>query len=173
MSPNDTASTDGTADDGSTEPSDSDIFDSDDLGFSERAEKVVGGLDRRLIDLLAWLLETETRARIYIYLRQYSGSTSDEIATGTGLYPSTVREAIVELHDEGVVRRQKRASEGAGNNPYEYEAIPSSELVRKLSDRVQTELNTVLNLDGHLDSTAGEPSGDAVKITIGESGSEE
>lgn len=134
--------------------------------LSDVAEVAIEGFDKRLIDLLAWLLETETRARIYIYLRQQPGSTSEEIATGTGLYPSTVREAIVELHEEAIVAREKRASEGAGNNPFEYEAIAPSELVRKLSVQVQAELNAVLCLDEYLDGRSIDSVGDAVTIHI-------
>lgn len=106
--------------------------------------------DERLIDLLAWLLDTETRARIYVYLRAAPFSTSEEVATGTGLYPSTVREALAALHAEGTVDRRKRQNAGAGNNPYEYEAIAPSELVARVVDDVQAELNTVFNLDRYL-----------------------
>ncbi len=134
--------------------------------LSEGVEVVLEGFDKRLIDLLAWLLDTETRARIYVYLRQSPGSTADEIATGTGLYPSTVREAIVTLHDEGVVERTKRASAGAGNNPYEYEAVSPSELVGMLSGQVQDELNAVLCLDDYLSDGTTESSSEAVTITI-------
>lgn len=135
--------------------------------LSETVELALDGLDKRLIDLVAWLLETETRARIYVYLRQHPESTAEEIATGTGLYPSTVREAIVELHDDEVVNRQKRASEGAGNNPYAYDAIPPSDLVRKLSGQVQAELNAVLCLDEYLAGRSPEDS-EAVTIEIDE-----
>lgn len=159
MSPNDSASDD-------SDSSNADREGTNSTGLGASAEQVLDGFDRRLIDLLSWLLETETRARIYIYLRQYPDSTSEEIATGTGLYPSTVREALVELHEEEAVTRQKRASEGAGNNPFEYEAIAPSDLVRKLSGQVQDELNAILNLDDYLDSCSSEPSGDSVTITI-------
>ena len=133
--------------------------------LSDGVEEAIEGFDKRFIDLLAWLLDTETRARIYIFLRQHPGSTSEEIATGTGLYPSTVREAIVPLHEEGIVSRTKRASEGAGNNPYEYEAISPSELVRTLSEQVQDELNAVIARDEYL--AGREPSdGDGETVTI-------
>ena len=133
--------------------------------LEEGADMAIEEFDKRVVDLLAWLLDTETRARMYIYLRQHPGSTSEEIADGTGLYPSTVREAIVAMHDEEIVTRTKRASEGAGNNPYEYEAIAPSELVKQVATRVQDELNTVFCLDDYL---AGDGNGDveAVKITI-------
>jgi predicted transcriptional regulator len=113
-------------------------------------DRAVAGFDQRVVDILSWLLDTETRARIFVYLRQHPWSTSEEVADGTGLYPSTVREALAELADDDVVERQKRQAEGAGNNPYEYTAIPPSDLVSGAVGRVQNELNTVFNLDAEL-----------------------
>ncbi|MFB6299668.1 MAG: helix-turn-helix domain-containing protein [Halobacteriales archaeon] len=139
-----------------------DIDDDDGPSPRERleaeADRAVQQFDEGIVDLLSWLLDTETRARIYIYLRQSPGRTSEEIAEGTGLYPSTVREALSELHEEGVVERQKRENEGAGNNPYEYTAIAPSDLIGDIVGQVQSELNTVFNLDRHLDrdQTTGE-----------------
>ncbi|QSG12603.1 putative transcriptional regulator [Halapricum desulfuricans] len=133
--------------------------------LEEEADRAVGEFDDRLVDLLAWVLDTETRARIYVNLRQYPHSTSDEIAEETGLYPSTVREALAELHEEGKVTRRKRESDGAGNNPYEYSAMAPSDLVSEIVDDVQEQLNTVFNLDSHLEereSDADEP----VTITV-------
>jgi len=135
--------------------------------LSEETDKAVEEFDQRLVDLLSWMLDTETRARIYVHLRQSAHSTSDEIAEGTGLYPSTVREALAELHDEDIVERRKRQSEGAGNNPYEYAAIAPSELVGSVAERVQTELNTVFNLDRHIGSGGTEePDLDDEPVTI-------
>lgn len=108
-------------------------------------------LDQRIVDLLSWILDTETRAKIYVYLLANPGSTSEEVAKGTGLYPSTVREALAELHEEARVTREKRASEGAGNNPYEYTAMQPSDLVGEVVDQVQQELNTIFRLDRVLD----------------------
>lgn len=123
-----------------------------------------GRVDARLVDLLSWVLDTETRARIYLYLRQNPASTSDEVAEGTGLYPSTVREALAELAEEGTVTRGKREAGGAGNNPYEYEAITPSELVSGIVGELQEELNTVFNLD---DALADREAGDGpVRITV-------
>ncbi|QSG08283.1 helix-turn-helix domain-containing protein [Halapricum desulfuricans] len=133
--------------------------------LEEEADRAVGEFDDRLVDLLAWVLDTETRARIYVNLRQYPHSTSDEIAEETGLYPSTVREALAELHEEGKVTRRKRESDGAGNNPYEYSAMAPSDLVSEIVDDVQEQLNTVFNLDSHLEEReldADEP----VTITV-------
>jgi len=128
------------------------------------ADRAVSEFDEGIVDLLAWLLDTETRARIYVHLRQHPHSTSDEIADGTGLYPSTVREALADLHEEEAVKRGKRDSDGAGNNPYEYEAIAPSSLVRGVVGELQEGLNTVFTLE------KPEPTADAddgpVTITI-------
>jgi predicted transcriptional regulator len=123
--------------------------------LEEEADRAVDQFDQGVVDLLSWVLDTDTRARIYVYLRQHPHSTSEEIAEGTGLYPSTVRESLAELHDEEKVDRRKRESEGAGNNPYEYTAIAPSELVSGIVGQVQDELNTVFNLDDHLERGDG------------------
>jgi predicted transcriptional regulator len=134
--------------------------------LGEGADRAVEELDRRVIDLLSWLLDTETRAKIYIFLHQNPASTSEEVATGTGLYPSTVREALAELHDEEIVEREKREESGAGNNPYEYTAIAPSELVGGIVGQVQEELNAVFNLDSSLGRDEEASSADAEPVTI-------
>jgi predicted transcriptional regulator len=134
--------------------------------IEEGADRAVEEFDRGIVDLLAWVLDTETRARIYVYLRQEPGSTSEEIAEGTGLYPSTVREALAELNEEGTVDREKRESEGAGNNPYEYTAIAPSELVSGMLNQVQDELNTVFNLDQYLDGEGEGERSEPISITV-------
>ncbi|MEZ3164389.1 winged helix-turn-helix domain-containing protein [Halorubrum sp. RMP-47] len=139
--------------------------------LGEGADRAVKGFDDNVVDLLAWLLDTETRARIYVYLRDNPHSTSDEVADGTGLYPSTVREALAELHDEGTVERDKRKAEGAGNNPYEYEAIAPSDLVRGVVGDVQAELNAVFNLDRRLGGES--PDGDSEPVQISVDGQSE
>jgi len=131
------------------------------------ADRAVTEFDEGVVDLLAWVLDTETRARIYVYLRQHPNSTSDEVAEGTGLYPSTVREALAQLHDEETVDRHKRESAGAGNNPYEYEAIAPSALVRGVVGQVQEQLNAVFNLDRRLGDEDGDrPDAEPVRITV-------
>jgi len=141
--------------------------------LGEEADRAVDQFDQGIVDLLSWVLDTETRARIYVYLRQHPYSTSEEIAEGTGLYPSTVRESLAELHEEEKVQRRKRESEGAGNNPYEYTAIAPSDLVSGIVGQVQDELNTVFNLDDHLEpedrSETTETSDEPVSIRVEES----
>ncbi len=133
--------------------------------LGREADRAIGQFDESLVDLLSWVLDTETRARIYVHLRQHPHSTSEEVAEGTGLYPSTVREALAELHEEGKVTRSKRESDGAGNNPYEYGAIAPSDLVGEVVEDVQDQLNTVCNLDGYLNGGTEEDD-EPVTITV-------
>lgn len=138
--------------------------------LGEGAGRAVDQFDEGLIDLLAWMLETETRARIYVSLRSTADQTSDEIAERTGLYPSTVREALASMHDDGIVTREKRQNSGAGNNPYEYSAIPPSELVGDVVEDIQDQLNKVFNLDRYIDRQGSTEEGDSddepVTITV-------
>lgn len=128
----------------------------------------VEAIDDGLVELLAWLLDTETRARIYIFLRMSPARTSGEVADGTGLYPSTVRECLAAMHDDGVVSREKRASQGAGNNPYEYVAIPPGELVDGLLTEIQRQLNAVCNLDDRLTDGVQATGGSRVRLEMAE-----
>ena len=114
------------------------------------ADRAVGQFDEGVVELLSWVLDTETRARLYITLRQQPDSTSEEVADEAGLYPSTVREALAALHEDGLVDRRKRESDGAGNNPYEYAALAPSDLVSEVVEDVQDRLNAVVNLDQYL-----------------------
>lgn len=156
-------STDETPDDGTSEVGETEDGVREKL--EQEAERAAEQFDEGIVDLLAWVLDTETRARIYVYLRQNPGSTSEEVAEGTGLYPSTVREALAALHDEEKLERRKRESSGAGNNPYEYTAMAPSDLVGTIADDLQDELNTVFNLDSHLGIGSRE-SVDPVDITV-------
>jgi len=113
-------------------------------------QKGVDSVDNNLIELLSSFLDTETRAKVYLYLRKRGEATSDEIAEDTGLYPSTVRECLSDLYQEGVVERRKKQTQGAGNNPYVYQAVQPSELARRFSERVEERLNQLFNLDSYL-----------------------
>jgi predicted transcriptional regulator len=135
-------------------------------------DAAVAEFDEHAVDVLSWILDTETRARIYVYLRNDPWSTSEEVADGTGLYPSTVREALAELSEEGKLDRRKRASEGAGNNPYEYVAIAPSDLVGEVVSQVQEELNALCNLDD-LGEGRDEPVSIEVRAAGDHSGEEE
>lgn len=170
--------TDSTNEDNEGDPAGTDEVEPADVRAElDRQRRGSGGtkeFDEGVVDLLSWALDTDTRARIYIQLRRQPHSTSEEIAEGTGLYPSTVREALADLHEEAVVERRKRTNQSAGNNPYEYAAITPSELVGTVIDQVQEELNALFNLDRLLGERTREPSQetdtDPVTITVEEAG---
>ncbi|MFP4174314.1 MAG: helix-turn-helix domain-containing protein [Halobacteriales archaeon] len=113
-------------------------------------QKSVDSVDSSLVDLLSSFLDTETRAKVYLYLRKRGEATSEEIAEDTGLYPSTVRECLSDMYQEGIVERRKKQTQGAGNNPYVYQAVQPSELARRFSERVEERLNRLFNLDDYL-----------------------
>ncbi len=124
------------------------------LKLEERKERFKHGLDnidKPFVDLLVFFLNTETKAKIYLYLRKFGKATSQEIAKGTILYPSSVREALVDLHDMGVVRREKAETEKVGKKPYIYEAIPPVELMKKTVGNIEQKLNKLVDLDRYLD----------------------
>ncbi|UPM43119.1 winged helix-turn-helix domain-containing protein [Halocatena salina] len=112
-----------------------------------RRSAAIGEVDESLVELLTWILGTDTRARIYLYLRQQPGATSEEIATGTGLYPSTVRESLAVLHEEDTVDRYERELNDEEERRYVYESIPPTELVLDILEPIQERLNTVFVLD--------------------------
>ena len=134
--------------------------------IEREAERAIDGFDAGIVDMLGWLLETETRSRIYISLRRDPWSTSEEVAEGTGIYPSTVREALAELHEDGTVTRRKREHPSTGNNPFEYQAIPPSDLVSGMVSQLQDQLNTVVNLDTHLRDDAPDTSTEPITISV-------
>jgi predicted transcriptional regulator len=171
MSTDDTSEA-GDRDDGGVDP-DGDGSGTDVRARIEReADRAIEQFDDGVVDVLGWLLDTETRARMYVYLRQHPGSTSDEVADGTGLYPSTVREALADMHEESKVRREKRESDGAGNNPFEYSAIAPSDLVGGAVDDVQDQLNAIFNLDDHLAENGETRTDEAVTITVSDESGE-
>jgi len=103
-----------------------------------------------LINLMKYFLDTETKGKIYLFLRKKGKSTSQEIAKGANLYPSSVREALVQMTKGGVVKREKLEVKGAGKKPYLYEAIPTSELAKLKIKGIERRLNELFNLDRYL-----------------------
>ncbi|ERH10076.1 MAG: sugar-specific transcriptional regulator TrmB [halophilic archaeon J07HX64] len=136
--------------------------------LEQEADRAREQFDENIIDLLSWVLDTDTRARIYVHLCQNPDSTSNEVAEGTGLYPSTVDEVLADLHEEGNVTRTKRESQAAGNDPYEYSALPPSELVAEIVGDVQEQLNTVFSFEEYRDGDESESSDEPVTITVRE-----
>ncbi|MBP2142876.1 putative DNA-binding transcriptional regulator [Methanococcus voltae] len=108
-------------------------------------------MDRILVQNISNLMASEVRAKIYIFLRKFEKSTVEEIANGTGIYPSTVRESILEMYNLGYVNREKMKKEGLGKKPYIYSAVEPSAIIQKISEKVQERLNDLIDIDERIE----------------------
>ncbi|MBA2862757.1 helix-turn-helix domain-containing protein [Methanococcus maripaludis] len=109
--------------------------------------KTIESVEKTLIANVSSLLSSEVRAKIYIFLRMYPESTVDEIAKGTGIYPSTIRESIFEMYNEEYVIRKKMDRDGLGKKPYLYSAIDPVEIVKLISESIKEKLNDLASID--------------------------
>ena len=96
------------------------------------------------------ILQSKTRANIYIYLLLKNSATSDEIIENTHLYPSTVREALSKMHEQKIIKREKIKNESVGKNPYLYYAMPLNELLKRYVSEIENNLNKIAELDHFL-----------------------
>ncbi len=104
-------------------------------------------LDEAMVTVLKFFLDSEAKSKIYLYLRKKGPSTSQDIAKGSNLYPSSARESLSEMTKKGILTRKKLKTEGAGKKPYIYEAIPPVDLIKKKIGGIESKLNKLLNLD--------------------------
>ncbi|MFB6153383.1 MAG: helix-turn-helix domain-containing protein [Halodesulfurarchaeum sp.] len=114
-------------------------------GFRDRIEQAVdrarAGFDEGVVDVLSWLLDKETRTRVYVSLRQEAWSTSEEVAEEIGLHPATVRDRLEDLVEEGAVERREHDGDGP---EYEYSAVPPSDLLGGVVDPVRDTLESTV-----------------------------
>ena len=103
-------------------------------------------LEESIIQILKDLKMTETQAKIYVYLCKVGKATAEQIAEGTGIYPTAVREALIEMYNAGFIKREKKGGFGFGRRPYIYSAVPPVELVKKLASELQQKLSKLLML---------------------------
>ncbi|ABO35282.1 transcriptional regulator, TrmB [Methanococcus maripaludis C5] len=125
--------------------------------------KTIESVEKTLIANVSSLLSSEVRAKIYIFLRIYPESTVDEIAKGTGIYPSTIRESIFEMYNEEYVIRKKMDRDGLGKKPYLYSAIAPLELVKLISESIKEKLNDLVSVD---EKVSGKPVESTLKVAI-------
>lgn len=108
-------------------------------------------VDEFLVGILKFFLDSETKSKIYLYLRKSGPATAQETAKGANLYPSSAREALVSMAKSRIVTRSKLEVEGAGKKPYVYDAIEPSELLKRKISGIETRLNKLLNLDRYIE----------------------
>ena len=131
-------------------------------GPSEILENIGESVDRvtdHLEEVVTEIFRSRTKARIYLHLVTRGKQTSDDVARGTGLYPSTVRDALAYMHSHGFLQRTKVEKEGAGKHPYIYEAISPALLVEAYARTLENRLTALLNVKRILKK-------DAIKLPI-------
>ena len=103
-------------------------------------------LEETVVQILKDLKMTETQAKIYVYLCKVGKATAEQIAEGTNIYPTAVREALIEMYNAGFIKREKKSGFGFGRRPYIYSAVPPIELVKKFAGELQQKLSKLLML---------------------------
>ena len=79
-------------------------------------------VDKGLMDMLKFFLDTESKVKIYLYLIKKGNSTYDSIAEGTSIYPSMCRESLTSMEQMKVVEKLP-------GDPEKYAAVSPSKLV--------------------------------------------
>ncbi|GAB3691967.1 hypothetical protein GCM10028857_29980 [Salinarchaeum chitinilyticum] len=138
--------------------------------IGDRLEQLVdrarAGFDEGVVDVLSWLLDTETRTRVYVYLRQNDWSTSEDVAAGIGLHPTSVGNTLDELVEQNAAERREHDGEGAA---FEYGAVPPSDLLGVAVDPVRDSLASAARDDAGEKSARIEiDSGSSVAAEAGE-----
>jgi sugar-specific transcriptional regulator TrmB len=97
-------------------------------------------IDKGLMEMLKFFLDTESKVKIYLYLLKAGSSTSDNIAEGTSIYPSTCKEALDSMCQVKVIEKVDGESD-------KYTAVPPSKLVERKMDQLEKQLNDFLKLE--------------------------
>ena len=97
------------------------------------------------------ILKSHARSRIYIFLLKKGKARTEQIIKGSKLHPSTVRETLSKMYDQGLINRKKIRNDSIGKNPYVYYAIPPVKLLKRYTDEIEKKLNKIANLYPSLD----------------------
>jgi sugar-specific transcriptional regulator TrmB len=97
-------------------------------------------IDKGLMDMLKFFLDTESKVKIYLYLLKKGNSTYDSIAEGTAIYPSMCRESLTSMEQMKVVEKTP-------GDPERYSAVSPSKLVDRKIGQLEKELNDFLKLE--------------------------
>lgn len=92
------------------------------------------------------ILQSRVKSRIYVYLLKTGGAKANQIVKGTKLHPSTVREALADMHRKKLIYRKKLKNNSIGKNPYVYYPIPPVELLKRYSNEIEEKLNKLVSL---------------------------
>ena len=109
-------------------------------------QKATTRKDKSLEKTINEILESRARSRIYLYLLRKNGAKSEQIIRGTRLHPSTVRETLSEMYDQGLIYRKKIKNGCIGKNPYMYYPISPVKLLKKYASEIEYRLNKLASL---------------------------
>jgi len=102
--------------------------------------------DRSIERAVREILKSRARSRIYIYLLRKNGAKSEQIIKGTRLHPSTVRETLSKMYEQGLIYRKKIKNDSIGKNPYIYYAISPVKLLKRYASEIEDRLNKIASL---------------------------
>ena len=102
--------------------------------------------DKKLENTVNEILKSRARSRIYIFLLRKNGAKTEQIIKGTKLHPSTVRETLSKMYDQGLIYRKKQKNDSIGKNPFVYFAISPIKLLKKNAGELEDRLNRLASL---------------------------
>jgi predicted DNA-binding transcriptional regulator len=109
------------------------------------------------------IIKSKAQSRIYLFLLRKNNGRAQDIIKGTHLHPSTVREALVQMHKNQLIRREKIRNDTIGKNPYIYSPLPPALLIKNYIQDMEHRLNNLVHLTGYKNRTKAPPS---IRITI-------
>ena len=92
------------------------------------------------------ILKSKAQSKIYLFLLRKNKGRTQDIIKGTRLHPSTVREALVQMHKHQLIRREKLQNYTIGKNPYIYSPLPPVLLIKKYIQDMECQLNNLVHL---------------------------
>jgi len=104
--------------------------------------------DNQLEKTIRDIVKSKAQSRIYLFLLRKNYSRTQDIIKGTQLHPSTVREALVQMHQKHLIRREKIQNDSIGKNPYIYSPLPPVLLIKKYIEDMERRLNTLVHITG-------------------------
>lgn len=97
-------------------------------------------IDKGLLEMLKFFLDTESKVKIYLYLLNAGGSTADSVAEGTSIYPSTCKEALASMEQTKVIEKVEGEKD-------KYIAVSPSKLVERKMEQLEKQLNDFIKLE--------------------------
>ncbi len=97
-------------------------------------------IDKGLLEMLKFFLDTESKVKIYLYLLNAGGSTADSVAEGTSIYPSTCKEALASMEQMKVIEKVEGEKD-------KYTAVSPSKLVERKMEQLEKQLNDFIKLE--------------------------